>query len=277
MAKGAAGPPERDTICDVILPSLHTSGWRDDQIVREYYLRARRTVSLGRTSRDIGRGFADIVLEAKPGTPVAVVEAKREYRTAQEAIQQAIRYAQQLDAPLAYGSNGTMIIERNLCTGQERQVGAFASPPVAWAEYQAEWDLDSEAAELVAQPFNRRRRTVSGDVIEPRAYQTVAINRVLAAIARGDRRALLLMATGTGKTFTAMQIVAKLRSYERHVHPERNHRVLYLADRDALLDQPMRKDFVPAFGVGVVSRVRGGIRSQSRDLLRVLPGAFHGR
>lgn len=208
--------------------------------------------------RDAGRGFADLVLEATPGTPVAVIEAKREYRTADDAMQQAIKYAVKVDAPLAYGTNGVEIIEHNLRTGRERRVEAFAPPAAAWAEYVAANDLDDAGAALVAQPFNRARTSVAGDVIRPRPYQVCAINRTLAAISRGEERALLLMATGTGKTFTAMQIVAKLRTYAQISSPDSNYRVLYLADRDALLDQPMRKDFRPAFGGDPVLRVLGG-------------------
>ena len=257
MGTPGPGPQERDTIRDLVLPALRAAGWSDEQITPEYYLRAKRTISSGGVSRDLHDGYADLVLEATPGTPVAVVEAKREHRTAEIAIQQAVRYAEQLDAPLAYGTNGRVTIERNLRTGSERFVDQFAPPASAWAEYQAAHGIDADAAELLAQPFSRNRRTVSGDVVEPRAYQVVAINRVLAAIARGETRALLLMATGTGKTFTAMQIVAKLRAFEAHAHPDRNYRVLYLADRDALLDQPMRKDFRPAFGSEPLSRVLG--------------------
>jgi type I restriction enzyme R subunit len=251
------GPLERDTIRDLVLPAVADAGWTEGQIVREFPLKARRVVSLGGVIRDIDDGFADIALEAHPGTPVAVIEAKRRYKTAADAIQQAIRYAQQLEAPLAYGANGTEIIERNLRTGSERNVSALAAPALAWSEYCAFHGLDDEGADLVAQPTNRNRLSVSGDVVEPRWYQTTAINSVLRAIARGKRRVLLLMATGTGKTFTAMQIVAKLRSYEHLVHPDRNYRVLYLADRDLLLNQPMRKDFAPAFGNGLLRRVLG--------------------
>jgi len=251
------GPLENPTVTGLIVPKLGDAGWTKDQMSFEYYLQAQRTMSSGGVTRTIGDGYADIVLEAMPGTPTAVVEAKRVYKTATDAIQQAIRYAQQLDVPLAYGCNGTEIIERNLNTGVERHVKEFAAPQMAWSEYCAMHGLDSIGAQLVSEPFNRRRRTVSGDVVTPRYYQVRAINRVLAAIAKGERRVLLLMATGTGKTFTAMQIVAKLRAYEQAVHPDRNYRVLYLADRDQLLSQPMTKDFGPAFGNEVLYRVRG--------------------
>jgi len=251
------GPLERDTIRDLILPVIRDAGWTNEQITREYRLKAERVMSLGGISRNLGDGYADIVLEATPGTPVVVIEAKRQYSTAQDAIQQAVRYAQQLDVPLAYGTNGHEIIERNLRTGSERKVSAIAAPALAWSEYQQFHGLTDEGARLISQPLNRRRRNVSGDVVTPRYYQTVAINRVLTAIATGHQRILLLMATGTGKTFTAMQIVSKLREYERLIHPEKNYRVLYLADRDQLLKQPMGKDFTEAFGADPLCRILG--------------------
>lgn len=259
------GPLEHDTIEELILPIVHAAGWTDDQIVREYRLRAKRVMSLGGVTREVGEGFADIVLEATPGTPVAVIEAKRQYRTAQDAMQQAIRYAQQLDVPLAYGTNGRTIVERNMNTGEENEVSDIAAAAFAWAEYQKLHGLNAEGASLVGQPFNRGVTTAAGEVQLPRYYQMKAINRVLAAIARGDKRILLLMATGTGKTFTAMQIVSKLRQYERSIHREKNYRVLYLADRDQLLKQPMGKDFAAAFGMDPLWRILG-IPDTSREI-----------
>jgi len=258
MVSHAAGPRERDTCRDIIVPLLRASGWAEAHVVEQYPVQAQRLISLEGVTRDLGAGLVDYVLEATAGTPTAVVEAKREYRSATDGLQQALRYAQQLDVPLAYASNGREIIEHNMGTGAERHVEAFAAPAVAWSEYLALHELDDGGAALISERFNRRRTTVTGDVLTPRHYQVVAINRVLAAIARGQRRVLLLMATGTGKTFTAMQVVAKLRAHEATIRPDRNYRILYLADRDQLLRQPMLKDFTPAFGAGVLNRVRGG-------------------
>ena len=207
----------------------------------------------------------DYVLEGVPGVPVAVIEAKREFLSPSQGLQQAIRYAQQLDTPLAYSTNGHGFVERNLRTGAERRLKAFPSPAEMWSEYAALHALGDEGLALVGQPFNRNRTDVAGNVIEPRWYQTLAVHRTLTAIASGRRRVLLLMATGTGKTFTAMQIVAKLRAYERAKHPDRNFRVLYLADLDVLLKQPMSKDFGPAFGPEPLHRVLGG-RNTSREI-----------
>lgn len=269
------GPLERDTCRDVIQPLLASSGWTVDQIIEQYPVKAGGVVSLGGIQRQLGDGLVDYVLEVN-GTAVAVVEAKRAYRSATDGLQQALRYAQQLDLPLAYASNGRELIEHNMRTGVERAVAQVAAPAVAWDEYRLLHGLDDASAGLVAEPLNRRRRNAAGDVITPRYYQAVAINRVLAAIGRGERRVLLLMATGTGKTFTAMQIVAKLRAYERQVRPDRNYRVLYLADRDQLLTQPMKKDFAPAFGNDVLNRVLGGV-DHSRELYFATYQALSGR
>ena len=253
------GPSERDTCRDFVVPTIEAAGWWPEQIIEQYPVAAQRVVTLGGVARELGSGFVDYVLEAVPGVPTAVVEAKRRYRSAEDGLQQALRYAQQLDAPLAYATNGRDIVEHNLRTGIERRVGEVAAPAAAWSEYAQLLGLDGTGASLVQQPLNRGRRNAAGEVITPRYYQTVAIHRVLAAIARGQQRVLLLMATGTGKTFTAMQIVAKLRGFESVVHPQRNYRILYLADRDQLLSQPMRKDFIPAFGADLLHRVRGGM------------------
>lgn len=260
-----AGPQERDTCRDFVVPALEAAGWQSEQVAEQFPVAAQRVATLGGVTRELGSGFVDYVLEAAPGLMTAVVEAKREYREASDGLQQSLRYAQQLDVPLAYATNGADIIEHNLRTGRERRVSEFAAPAVAWDEYQQLHELQAADAALVRQPLNRGRRNAAGEVITPRYYQAVAINRVLAAVARGDRRVLLLMATGTGKTFTAMQIVAKLRAYEAAVRPQRNYRVLYLADRDQLLSQPMRKDFTPAFGGELLNRVRGGVDT-SREI-----------
>lgn len=171
---------ERATTRDLVLPKLVDSGWQTVQIIREYPLRASRTLSLGDTTRNIGDGFADIVLEVTPGTPVAVVEVKRESRSADDAFQQAIRYAMQLDTPLAYGTNGHEVRERNLVTGKERVLSAFPPAATMWGEYCALHHLSLDQASLIAEPFDRTRTTVSGEVLTPRPYQMQAINRVLA-------------------------------------------------------------------------------------------------
>lgn len=244
---------------------LHGVGWADQMIRPQYPVAADRIITSGGIERELGDGRVDYVLEAVPGVPVTVIEAKREYAGAAQGLQQAIRYAQQLDVPIAYASNGHEIIERDMATGRERPVDSVATPTELWFAFQAFHGLAEDGADRIAQPFDRRRTTIAGDVITPRYYQTVAVHRVLKAMAAGRRRLLLLMATGTGKTFTAMQLVAKLRAYERQTHPESNYRVLYLADLDVLLTQPMDKEFQPAFGSDPLKRVRGVV-NRSREI-----------
>ena len=259
------GLTEKDTCGEYVIPALKTAGWSEVMITPEYPVKAKKVISSGGVEREIGDGRVDYVLEAKPGVPVAVVEAKREYRSPSQGLQQAIRYAQQLDTPLAYSTNGHGFVERNLRTGRERDLDALPTPPEMWAEYVVHHELNEAGAALVAEPFNRNGLDVKGNVREPRWYQTKAVHRVLHAIASDKRRVLLLMATGTGKTFTAMQIVAKLREYERVAHPQDNYRVLYLADLDVLLKQPMGKDFRGAFGAQPLHRVKGS-KNTSREI-----------
>ncbi|GAB2477908.1 DEAD/DEAH box helicase family protein [Luteococcus sediminum] len=260
-------PLEKDTCREIIIPALKRAGWREDQIISEFPVEARRVLTTGGVERELGDGRVDYVLEIVPGLPVAVVEAKRYYREAREGQGQALRYAQQLDTPLAYTSNGRSTVEMNLETGEERDVEGFRTPAEALADYLAWAGLDEEQVLMLQQPFNRNKRTAAGVVVRPRWYQQVAVNRVLTRLAQGDKRLLLLMATGTGKTFTAMQIVQKLRSWNRLANPRGNYRVLYLADRDALVEQPIRKDFGTAFGRDPIHRVGAGNPGTSRDII----------
>lgn len=253
------GRREVDTCRDFVLPRLAEAGWTVDMIRPEYPVAADRVALGDGVVRDLGDGRVDYVLEAVAGVPVAVVEAKREYEQPELGLQQAIRYAQQLDVPIAYATNGHSIVQRDLTTGKEQRVESVATPAELWSAWVDHHGVESEGAHLLAQPFNRKRTSVAGEVITPRWYQTVAVHRALRAMAAGRSRVLLLMATGTGKTFTAMQVVSKLRTYHAARFPERNYRVLYLADLDVLLSQPMRKDFIPAFGGEPVHRVKGGL------------------
>lgn len=254
-----AGPLERETCRDVVVPALAAAGWEPGDIREQYPVKQQRSLSLGQRRRGIGDGFVDYVLEVDQ-IPVAVVEAKRAYRTAADGLQQAVRYAQQLDTPLAYATNGAEIIERDMTTGHERLVEGFATAPEALAAFGRLHALDHSGVSLQRHGFNREKRLATGDVQQPRWYQAVAIRRVLTAIAKGERRILLLMATGTGKTFTAMQIVHLLREHAAVTTPERNYRVLYLADRDTLLTQPMDGIFTTAFGGEPLHRVRGPVK-----------------
>lgn len=252
------GPSERDTCRDYVLPKLRSAGWSDDQILPQYPITPGRVIPVGRKHRRGDALRADYVLEYMPGLPIAVIEAKREYSIPGKGMQQAKDYAQRLDVPFAYSTNGKGIVEDDRDTGRETDgMTAFPSPDALWARYRA-WKgiADDSVADGLLLPFNRSVRNPDGTVKEPRYYQRTAINRAVQAILSGDKRRLLLtLATGTGKTFVAMQIVWKL--WQSNWRAGRNPRVLYLADRNILVDQPINNEFTPAFGEGPVCKLRG--------------------
>jgi len=281
------GPTEADTCRDYVVPRLKEAGWDDDQIVEQYRITDGRIVSVGTKHRRANPLRADYVLEYRPGLPIAVIEAKRSYAKPGKGLQQAKRYASLLDVPFSYSTNGTGIVEDDRNTGIERgDLVGFPSPAVLWARYREWRGLDDElVAEGLLLPFNRSLRNPDGSVKEPRYYQRTAINRAVRAILRGDTRLLLTMATGTGKTFVAMQIVWKL--WNVAWRPGRNPRILYLADRNVLVDQPIEREFRPAFGAGEGSpiwKLRGeakrgreiyfGLYQQLADSARDLDGMF---
>ncbi len=250
-------PLEKDTCRDYVLPALKHAGWRDDQIVEQYPITDGRIVprphraKRGRTHRRERELRADYLLECEPGFAVAVVEAKRAQKLPGDGLQQGKRYAERLDLPLAYSTNGKGIVEHDYDTGRERNLTEFPSPSEMLRRYRA-WKgiVDESAAAVLQSPFNRDLRTPSGGVKEPRYYQRVAIERALEAIvSRQQPRVLLTMATGTGKTFVALQIMWKL--WNSAWRGERKPRFLYLADRNMLVDQPISREFQPVFGDAV--------------------------
>jgi type I restriction enzyme R subunit len=165
-----------------------------------------------------------------------------------------------LDLPLAYSSNGRGIVEFDFDTGIEREhLPGFPPPDEVWARYRG-WKgiLDDQIAERITLPFNRDLRNPDGSVKAPRYYQRIAINRALEAILAGDNRVLLTMATGTGKTFVAMQTVWKL--WSSRWTGDRKPRILYLADRNILIDQPITREFAPVFG-DAIWKVQGGAKT----------------
>lgn len=254
------GPSESETCAQFVLPKLHAAGWRPDQIVPEYRVRQSRTLSGALAQRQLRDGRADYVLELVPGLPVAVIEAKRAHAKAGDGIGQAVEYARALDLPAAYATNGDDIVMRNLVDGTEAAVDDFPTPVEAWDTFRQSRDLNEHAAQALLGDFNQNLIDASGNPKMPRYYQRVAIHRALQAILSGRSRALLLMATGTGKTFTALQLAAKLRSYWARTDPTRNHRILYLADRDWLVRQP-HGQFAQAFGADAIARIRSGQQS----------------
>ena len=202
------GPLELETCRDYIVPMLRAALWSDEQIVEQYRITDGR-ISLVRGAHRRGDPLrADYVLEIAPGFPIAAVEAKREHRLASQGLQQAMRYAQLLDLPLAYSTNGHGIVEHDFDSGAQSEVLAFPTPSEAWARYGVWKGIRvEEAGKHVLGPFTRQLRNPDGSVKEPRYYQRVAIERALEAILGGRKRALLTLATGTGKTFVALQVI----------------------------------------------------------------------
>src|SRR2546430_5339309 len=207
-----AGPLEKDTCRTYVLPQLTAAGWSRDQIQEQFPITDGRVIKVGKKHRRGEALRADYVLEYRPGLPIAVVEAKREYAIPGKGLQQAKKYAQLLDVSLAYSTNGKGIVEDDRDTGLEMdKLSAFPSPGAMWSRYRA-WKgiVEEIVADALVLPFSRALRNPDGSVKEPRYYQRVAIHRSIEAILRGNKRLLLTLATGTGKTFVSMQIVWKL-------------------------------------------------------------------
>lgn len=252
------------------MPALRRAGWETEQIVEQFPVTDGRIVPRPhgtihrRTHRRERELRADYLLEVQPGFAVAVIEAKRESRLPADGLQQGKRYAELLDLPLAYSTNGKGIVEHDYDTGLERNLTEFPSPGEMLSRFRA-WKgvVDDRVATDLLLPFNRDLRTPSGEVKEPRYYQRVAIERALEAIL-GDARSriLLTMATGTGKTFVALQILWKL--WKSKWRGDRKPRFLYLADRNILVDQPINREFRPVFGQAIW-KIQGEIKT-GRDV-----------
>lgn len=183
---------------------------------------------------------ADYVLYLNDSTPIAIVEAKDNKHAVGDGLQQAMQYATMMDIPFAYSSNGDGFMEHDFLTGKECSFSMedFPTPDVLYARFKAEANngegLTQKEESVIQQPFYSGQNTYP-----PRYYQRNAVNRTLDAIARGQERILLVMATGTGKTYTAFQIVYRL------LKSGMKKKILYLADRNILVDQSIQQDFAP--------------------------------
>jgi type I restriction enzyme R subunit len=226
---------EADTCRKYVLPKLYKAGWTDDQINEQRYFTDGRIVTLGRGHYRKPGKKVDYLLRYKPHYPLAVVEAKAEYKKAGDGLQQAMDYAETLGLKFAYSSNGHGIIEHDYTTGKQTPLDAFPSPDELWKRLRMKEGIaDDKDAEDVLFPFYQE---IGGKT--PRYYQEIAINRAVEAIIKGQKRILITMATGTGKTFVAFQIIWKLWKTRRKT------RILYLADRNVLVDQAKDRTFAP--------------------------------
>jgi type I restriction enzyme R subunit len=232
---------EADTCRRYVLPKLYAARWTDDQINEQRTFTDGRIIVVGNTVSRGKQKRADYLLRYKPSLMIAVVEAKADYKQPGDGIQQAKDYAQILDLKFAYSTNGHGIVEHDFLSGMETELATFPSPDELWSRLQPALALKNE---------DQRKRYLTPTLPVPgkplRFYQEIAVNRVIQRILQGERRVLLNMATGTGKTDVAFHICWKLWStgWNRRGEP-RKPRILYLSDRSILVDDPKDKQFAP--------------------------------
>lgn len=236
---------EADTCRKFVVPKLQAAGWDNEP----HSIAEQRTITDGRIV-PVGKGFirkppkrVDYLLRYTRDFPLAVVEAKASYKSAADGMQQAKEYAEVLGLKFAYATNGHDIIEFDYFTGRETSLSDYPPPAELWRRYRAGSKIkDDKTAERLLAPFNHE--VGKGE----RYYQQIAVNRTVEAILKGQRRLLITMATGTGKTVVAFQLCWKLwNSRWNRTGDYRRPRILYLADRNILIDQPKDGIFA-AFG-----------------------------
>jgi len=257
----SSGLSEADTCRLHVTPRLQAAGWEEPpHLLREQLaFTDGRIVVVGGRARRRQKKRADYLLYYRSEFPIAVVEAKSVYRAASDGVQQAKAYAEILGLKFAFASNGQEIIEIDLTTGLERYVTGFPTPGELWGRLQAAENLSDDVAErLLTPPYQ-----VSGQPL--RYYQRVAVDRAVQAVLQGRRRTLLTMATGTGKTVVAFQICWKLSEARwNRIGAHRRPRILYLADRNVLIDDPKDKTFKP-FG-DARWKIEGGEAVKGREM-----------
>ncbi len=231
---------ERDICSKYITPAVLGSGWDlHTQIREEVTFTAGRIIVRGKLHSRGKAKRADYLLYHKPNQPIAVIEAKDNKHGLGDGMQQALDYAEILDVPFAFSSNGGGFLfhDRTGLPGpveKELSLNQFPTPADLWQRYKQWKKFEPSVEDVVEQPYY-----TDGSGKEPRYYQRVAINRTVEAIAKGQNRLLLVMATGTGKTYTAFQIIWRLWKSRT------KKRILFLADRNILVDQTKTNDFKP--------------------------------
>ena len=226
---------EEDIKLQYITPAV-TSKWSTGKITMETRITDGKINLKGNLVFREKPKRADYLLYLSANNPIAVIEAKDNNHSISYGLQQAMEYARMLDIPFAFSSNGDGFAEHDFLTGKEREFGLDEFPTEAEliARYKGEFGLTPAQETVIDQPYYTSQTTYP-----PRYYQRIAINRTMDAIARGQQRLLLVMATGTGKTYTAFQIVYRLLKCGM------KRKILYLADRNILVDQSIQQDFAP--------------------------------
>ncbi len=234
---------ERDICTKFITPALRTAGWDEQAQIREEvsFTKGRIIVRGKMVSRGKGKR-ADYILSAEPNVPLALIEAKDNNQPIGGGLQQALEYAETLGISFVFASNGDGFVFHDR-TGQsslaETTLGLqeFPSPADLWSKYRQWKGFSASESRVALQPYYDE-----GSGKAPRYYQVNAVNAAVEAIAKGQERVLLVMATGTGKTYTAFQIIWRLWKAGK------KKRILFLADRNVLIDQTMVNDFRPFAG-----------------------------
>ncbi len=255
---------EANTCRKYVEPRLDDAGWQKEphDYTEQYYFTDGKIRPKNNRKVRGKRNFVDYLLLYNGEFPIAVVEAKRKHKTPDEGLEQAIDYAKLLGVKFAYSTNGKGIVEYDFTTGKQSDViEAFPSPAELWQRLTGEGkeQIREDVAEKLLTPFY----PIPGKPL--RYYQRNAIYAAVAAILRGQKRLLLTMATGTGKTTVAFQICWKLSSMEWNGSGElRPPRILFLADRNILVDDPMNKDF-SAFDEEKIYKIQGEAK-KGRDI-----------
>ena len=253
------GLTERDICTKFILPAVKRAGWDEMlQVREEVYFTKGQIIVRGKLVTRGKAKKADVVLYYKPNIPIALIEAKDNNHSVGDGIQQGLDYAATLKIPFVFSSNGDGFLfhDRTSASGPKEvnlSLDDFPSPADLWARYHAWKGLDAAAERIMLQDYFD-----DGSGKEPRYYQVNAVNAAIEAIAKGRDRVLLVMATGTGKTYTAFQIIWRLWKAGR------KKRILFLADRNVLIDQTMLNDFRP-FGPAMAKLSTGAKTIERQD------------
>ncbi|OGE80975.1 MAG: restriction endonuclease [Candidatus Doudnabacteria bacterium RIFCSPHIGHO2_12_FULL_48_11] len=231
---------EQDISTKFIIPAVTTAGWDlQTQIREQYYFTAGRIIVHGKTVKRGEGKRVDVILYYKNDLPLALIETKDPDHSVGDGMQQGLAYAEALDIPFVYSSNGKAFLEhdRTITKGKienEISLESFPSPTELYERYKKAKNINERIGQIIDQDYYQE---VGGK--EPRYFQRVAINRAVEAVAKGQKRLLLVMATGTGKTYTAFQIIWRLWKSKT------KKRILFLVDRNILANQTRNNDFVP--------------------------------
>lgn len=260
---------ERDICTKYITPALEKAGWDIiTQILEEFALTKGRVIVRGQLYTRAKNKRADYVLFYKPNIPIAVIEAKDNNHSIGDGMQQALAYAELLHVPFVFSSNGDGFLFHNSISTDgtiENEIGMddFPTPDALWRYWCNSKEITQEQEVILSQDYYS-----DGGNKTPHYYQLIAINRTCEVIAKGQKRILLVMATGTGKTFTAFQIIWRLWKSRA------KKRILFLADRNILVDQTMTNDFKP-FG-SVMTKIQKRQANKSYEIYLSLYQAVSG-